>query len=80
MSEPRRQLSPSTEADLVALAGGNLDPARRKRVEARVAAHPVLAAALEGQRAALGAISAATAGVTAPPAVRSCLDSYIHGR
>ena len=40
MREPDTHLTPEDEADLVALADGNLDAARRAEVEARVAAGP----------------------------------------
>ena len=53
MTEPDTHLPPEVEADLVALADGNLRPSRRVEVEARVAADPELAAALERQRRAL---------------------------
>jgi anti-sigma factor RsiW len=64
-------LTPETEAAIAALASGNLDPARRGRIERLVAARPDLAAALAGQRAALAAIAAAA--VTAPAALRTKL-------
>ena len=60
-------LSPEVEADLVALAG-NLSPVRRLEVEARVAAEPALAAALEQQRAALSLLAELTQ--PAPLAIR----------
>jgi hypothetical protein len=56
------ELPPDVEADLVALADGNLSPVRRLEVEARVAAEPALAAALEQQRVALSLL----AGLTQP--------------
>jgi anti-sigma factor RsiW len=62
MTEPDTHLPPEDEADLVALADGNLPPARRVEVEARVAGEPALAAALEQQRAALALL----AGLTTP--------------
>jgi anti-sigma factor RsiW len=58
MTEPDTHLPPEVEADLVALADGHLRPSRRVEVEARVAADPVLAAALERQRRALAMLSA----------------------
>jgi hypothetical protein len=70
MSDPRLHLAPETEADLAALARGDLDPVRRNRIETRVAASPHLSAALADQLAALAAISAATAAVTAPATLR----------
>jgi anti-sigma factor RsiW len=60
MNEPSTHLPPEVEADLVALADGNLSPVRRIEVEARVAADPALAAALEQQRAALFLLSELT--------------------
>ena len=52
MTEPL-DLEPAEEADLVALADGGLPPGRREEIEARVAADPAVAAALECQRRAL---------------------------
>jgi anti-sigma factor RsiW len=69
MTEPETHLPPDDEADLVALADGNLDPARRLEVEARVAADPVLADALGTQRAALALLATVDA-VSMPPALR----------
>ena len=60
MNESHTHLPPEVEADLVALADGNLSPLRRMEVEARVAAEPSLAAALERQRAALCLLSGLT--------------------
>ena len=60
MNEPHTHLPPELEADLVALADGNLSPVRRMEVEARVATEPSLAAALEQQRAALCLLSGLT--------------------
>jgi anti-sigma factor RsiW len=57
MNEPPTHLPPEVEADLVALADGNLSPVRRIEIEARVAAEPSLAAALEQQRAALSLLA-----------------------
>jgi len=57
MTEPDAHLPPEDEADLVALADGNLPAARRAEVEARVAGEPVLAAALERQREALALLA-----------------------
>jgi anti-sigma factor RsiW len=62
MTESHLHLPPQDEADLVALADGNLSPVRRAEVEARVAVEPALAAALERQRAALSLL----AGLTEP--------------
>ncbi len=70
MSEDPDRLSPQDEADLAALADGRLDPARRDGVLARVAAEPALAAALERQRVAVAAITAAAGEVSAPVALR----------
>jgi hypothetical protein len=58
MTEPDTHLPPEVEADLVALADGNLRPSRRVEVEARVAADPELAGALERQRKALSMLAA----------------------
>jgi hypothetical protein len=70
MNESDTHLPPQVEADLVALADGNLDATRRAEVEARVAAEPALAEALTCQRAALALL--ATAGAVAmPPALRA---------
>jgi hypothetical protein len=57
MNEPETHLPPEVEADLVALADGNLRPSRRVEVEARVAAEPELAAALARQRKALSLLA-----------------------
>ena len=57
MQDANPHLPPEDEADLVALADDRLPPARRAEVEARVAAEPSLAAALESQRAALALIA-----------------------
>jgi anti-sigma factor RsiW len=70
MHESDAHLSPADEADLVALADGNLDAVRRLEVEARVAAEPGLAGALCRQRAALALLSTAGA-VTMPPQLRA---------
>jgi len=50
-------LPPEDEADLVALADDRLPATRRAEVEARVAAEPALAGALEQQRAALALLA-----------------------
>ena len=70
MSEDPDRLSSQDEADLAALADGRLDPARREGVLARVAAEPAFAAALERQRVAVAAITAAAGEVSAPVALR----------
>jgi hypothetical protein len=57
MTEPETHLTPEDEADLVALADGNLSPARRAEMEARVADEPALAAALARQRRALALLA-----------------------
>jgi hypothetical protein len=69
MSGQHEHFTPEDEADLVALADGNLAGARRAEVEARVAADPVLADALARQRAALAMIAAAM--LNAPPDLRT---------
>ena len=61
-------LTPQDEADLAALADGCLYGPRRAELEARIAADPVLAAALEAQRTALDMIAASS--VPAPLALR----------
>ena len=73
MSEPY-PLSEAEEADLAALADGRLDPDRREALEARMAAEPRLAAALDRQRAGLTAITAAAASVSAPLALRARIE------
>jgi hypothetical protein len=72
MTEPHPQIPPDTEADLAALADGRLDPDTGAAVEARVAADPALAAALDQQRRGLAAIAAAS--ITAPAGLRSRLE------
>jgi anti-sigma factor RsiW len=57
MTEQNPHLPPEVEADLVALADDRLPAARRAEVEARVAAEPALAGALQRQRAALALIA-----------------------
>jgi anti-sigma factor RsiW len=79
MNEPGTQLPPEDEADLVALADGNLDPARLPEVEARVAAHPALADALARQRAALALLATADT-VAMPPALRMRVAELEAGR
>jgi anti-sigma factor RsiW len=58
MTVQDEHLPPADEADLVALADGCLSGDRLVEMEARVAADPVLAAALARQRAALAMIAA----------------------
>jgi anti-sigma factor RsiW len=79
MTEPDTHLPPTVEADLVALADGNLDAARRAEVEARVAAQPRLATALCEQRAALALLATAGA-VPMPPALRARVAELEAGR
>jgi hypothetical protein len=79
MNEMQTHLPPEDEADLVALADGSLDAARRAEVEARVAAEPALAAALSCQRAALALLATADA-VTMPPALRARVCELHAGR
>jgi anti-sigma factor RsiW len=62
MSESHPHLAAADEADLVALADGNLTGEHRTEVEARVAREVDLAAALERQRCALSLL----AGLTTP--------------
>jgi anti-sigma factor RsiW len=76
MSESHQpNLSAQDEADLVAMADGRLEPERRATLEARLAAEPELAGALDRQRAALSAITAATERVAAPPALRARIEA-----
>jgi hypothetical protein len=75
-----RQLPPATEADLVALADGTLDPVRRVALEARAEADPAVAAALAEQRYAVSAIAAANAETAAPPALRAFADTVTESR
>lgn len=79
MHEPETHLPPEDEADLVALADGNLDAARRAEVEARIAAEPALAEALRGQRAALALLATADT-VAMPPALRARVCALRAGR
>jgi anti-sigma factor RsiW len=65
---------PETEADLAAFADGLLDPARRAEVEARLAAEPELAAALERQRVAVAATARAVEETSAPLALRAWVE------
>jgi anti-sigma factor RsiW len=60
MTETHAHLSPADEADLVALADGNLSAVDRLEVEARVAREPALASALEEQRCALSLLACLT--------------------
>jgi anti-sigma factor RsiW len=79
MTESETYLPPEDEADLVALADGNLSPARRAEMEARVAAEPRLAFALSQQRAALVLLSTAGA-VSMPPALQARVVELEAGR
>jgi hypothetical protein len=79
MNESDTHLTPEVEAELVALADGNLDGAHRLDVEARVAAEPTLADALRCQRAALALLATADA-VTMPPALRARVCALKAGR
>jgi anti-sigma factor RsiW len=79
MTEPDTHLPPADEADVVALADGNLSAARRLEVEARVAAQPALAQALSEQRAALALLATAGA-VPMPPALRARVAELEAGR
>jgi anti-sigma factor RsiW len=79
MTESDPHLPPSDEADLVALADGNLDAASRAEVEARVAASPTLAEALRCQRQALALLATADA-VTMPPELRARVCELQAGR
>jgi anti-sigma factor RsiW len=71
MTEPL-DLEPAEEADLVALADGCLPPGRREEIEARVAADPAVAAALECQRRALALLAC-------PPCAPTALGVRLEG-
>jgi anti-sigma factor RsiW len=60
MTENHAHLTPADEADVVALADGNLPAERRLEVEARVAREPALAGALTQQRCALSLLACLT--------------------
>jgi anti-sigma factor RsiW len=60
MTEAHPHLTPADEADVVALADGNLSATRRLEVEARVARDPELEDALAQQRCALSLLSCLT--------------------
>jgi len=60
MTEAHAHLTPADEADVVALADGNLPAIRRLEVEARVARDPELEDALAQQRCALSLLSCLT--------------------
>ncbi len=67
-------LTPSDQADLAALADGRLAPDRRAALEARLTTDPVLAEALERQRAAVRTVTAAAHETFAPHDLRLRVD------
>jgi hypothetical protein len=78
MTEPT-PLSESDEAALAAYADGRLEPAERAELEARLASEPALAAALDGQRVGLAAITTAVESVSAPLALRARVEAMERG-
>jgi anti-sigma factor RsiW len=78
MTESHPHLAPADEADLVALADGNLAGEHRAEVEARVAREPELAAALERQRCALSLLAGLS--TTAPLELRVRVAELRHRR
>jgi hypothetical protein len=72
MNGPLQHLPPEDEADLAALADGALYGPRRAALQARLAAEPELADALERQQAALSLLAAAS--VPAPLSLRMAVE------
>jgi hypothetical protein len=74
------KLTTSELTDLVALADGTLDPARRSAVEARIAASPELTAAFERERRVVAAVHRSRATDRAPERLRARIEAARPGR
>jgi hypothetical protein len=73
-TDPHNHLSDEELADLARLADGTLAPERRAEVEARVAASPELARAMQTQAVALDALQRANRDTGAPARLRGELE------